>query len=118
MRRPLAALAALSVVPVLCATGCDPVGQARFAVVDKSGAVVAGASVVVVCPKRATPLREQSDPDGKVVVEIIPDIDSACMFTIEKTGFVTRTVGRADVGYHKGIDDKAPLVKVVLDRAP
>ena len=86
--------------------------------VDTAGAPVAGASVVIACPSRPAPARQASGPDGKVVYQSIPDIDPGCTFTAEKTGFVTKSLKRADVGYHKGMDDKVAPAKVVLDRAP
>jgi hypothetical protein len=108
-------LAALSLA--LLTAGCDPIGEARLVIADTSGAAIAGAAVVVTCPNRPAPIREQSGPDGKVVVHGIPEIDPACVFTVEKAGFVSKKLARSDVGYHKGIDDKAPPVKVVLDPA-
>jgi hypothetical protein len=110
-------LAALSFA--LLAAGCgDPVGEARFVLVDTAGAPVAGAGVVIACPNRPSPAHQVSEPDGKVVYQSIPDIDPGCTFSVEKPGFMTKSLKRADVGYHKGIDDKAAPAKVVLDRAP
>jgi hypothetical protein len=94
---------ALSVA--LLTAGCDPIGEVRFVVINTAGAPVAAARVAVICPGAPVPTtHEQSDPDGLVLYQRIPDIDPACTFTIEKPGFVTKSLPRASVGYHQGID--------------
>jgi hypothetical protein len=111
------ALAALCLA--LLTAGCDPIGEVRFVIVNTGGAPVAAASVVMTCPGNAVPEEHaQSGPDGTVTYQSIPDIAPTCTFTIEKPGFVTKSLSRADVGYHKGIHAEATPVKIVLDPAP
>ena len=77
-----------------------------------------GASAVMDCPNTGPAERHQGTPGGKFVFSRIPDIYPACTFTIEKAGFVTKSLKRGEVGYHRGLDDTAKPVSIALDRAP
>src|SRR4051812_20665233 len=83
---------------------CDTAGAVGAIMVDPSGAPVAGATVSFACPTHrfADGDRVETDTTGKFYHSRIPDIEASCTMTVEKPGFVPKTLSREDVAYSNG----------------
>ena len=98
---------------------CEKFGTVGAVVVDPAGAPVAGASVRISCPDHAFGDGEEAvtHAKGQFLHHSIPDIHETCLLTIQKAGFVSKTLQRKDVAYGGGMSTDGPLPTVQLQLA-
>src|SRR5689334_1002773 len=97
-------------VLALVAAACEKSATVGAIFVDPSGAPVAGATVRFDCPGHGwgDGDQAQTDASGKLQHSRIPDIAATCKLTVEKPGFVPKTLLRTDIAYGDGMSAPGP----------